>query len=58
MKTIATFIAGALLGACLFGALGPAIATPAADDRLAREQVQALKEIASEIRTAGRECRR
>ena len=58
MKTIATFIAGAALGAALLGALRPAIATPAAEDRLAREQVQALRDIAKEIRDAGRECRR
>jgi hypothetical protein len=57
MKTIATFLAGAALGAALLGLLRPATAAPAAED-LAREQVRALREIAKEIRDAGRECRR
>lgn len=58
MKTIATLIAGAALGAALFGALAPAVATTTADERLAREQIAALRDIANEIRAAGRECRK
>lgn len=55
MKTIATFLAGLALGAALLGLVHTASASTS-DDNLARDQVAALREIASEIRTLGREC--
>lgn len=59
MTRIALFLSGVALGAALLGLLRPATAAaPGPDERFQRELVSAVKDIASEIRSAGRECRR
>jgi hypothetical protein len=55
MKTIATLIAGAALGAILCGLIHTASAS---GPDLARDQVQALRDIATELRDGFRECKR